>query len=238
MTSLLLILSAILPALLFLIFIYRKDLHKEPRRLLLKSYLIGMILVLPILGTEILLSQLPPRGEISVLLYNAFIIAALSEEGWKLLFLARTTWHSPELDEPIDGIVYAVFVGLGFATVENILYVLQQGFSTSLLRALFSVPGHGLFGVVMGYFYAQARFASTRGKRMQQLALALLLPIAFHGSYNYLLFQSASLFDGEAYALGAMCIIADLALVIFLWRLGLRFIRKHSQASTTQSDHR
>ncbi|WP_298526721.1 PrsW family glutamic-type intramembrane protease [uncultured Porphyromonas sp.] len=231
MISLLLILSAILPALLFLIFIYRKDLHKEPRRLLLKSYLIGMILVLPILGTEILLSQTPPRGEISVLLYNAFIVAALSEEGWKLLLLARTTWHSPELDEPIDGIVYAVFVGLGFATVENILYVLQQGFSTSLLRALFSVPGHGLFGVVMGYFYAQARFAPTRGKRMQQLALALLLPIAFHGSYNYLIFQSASLIDGEAYLLGALPVVAYLALFVALWLVALRFIRLHTNVS-------
>ena len=231
MISLLLILSAILPALLFLIFIYRKDLHKEPRRLLLKSYLIGMILVLPILGTETLLSQIPPRGEISVLLYNAFIVAALSEEGWKLLLLARTTWYRPELDEPIDGIVYAVFVGLGFATVENILYVLQLGFSTSLLRALFSVPEHGLLGVVMGYFYAQARFAPTRGWRMKHLALALLLPIALHGSYNFLIFKIASLIDGEAYLLGTLLIVAFLVLFVALWLVTLRFIRLHTNVS-------
>lgn len=116
----------------------------------------------------------------------AFLQAALVEESVKMLFLLALLARNPHYNEPFDAIVYAVFISLGFAWIENIVYVthpLWGGIGTALARAVLSVPGHGLFGVQMGYWLAEAKFA----ERKSGWFLSFLVPYLYHGWYNYLL---------------------------------------------------
>lgn len=232
----LLIFSALVPVAAFLAFIYRKDLNKEPRRLLIKSFAWGMFISLPILIIEYALTMIAPSwGGAWSLLYEAFVVAALAEEGCKAMALGRVAWEEVELDEPFDGIVYAVFISLGFAAVENIGYVLGGGFSTSLLRALFSVPGHGLFGVLMGYFFAKARFSSVPLRRLGYLCLSLFVPALFHGGFNYMLKSMSYWGELEVWGIAIVYLLLFLVLVAFLWRLGLNFIGRHRASSQASS---
>ena len=106
---------------------------------------------------EAILGILLPQSSTAynVLLY--FIVVALSEEGFKYLLLKKRTWYSGEFNCQFDGIVYAVFVALGFALWENISYVLMYGLGTAAVRAVTAVPGHACFGVFMGAFYGLAK---------------------------------------------------------------------------------
>jgi len=105
----------------------------------------------------------------------------------KLFFLKRRTWNDPNFNYRFDGVVYAVFVSLGFAAYENILYVFNYGLSTALLRAVSAVPAHMSFAVVMGVFYGRARLLENRGAygaaRLSR-ALALLAAVTLHGFYD------------------------------------------------------
>lgn len=224
----LLILSALVPVVAFLAFIYHKDLNKEPRRLLIKSFAWGMFIFIPILIIEYALTMIAPNwGGAWQLLYEAFVVAAVAEEGCKVMTLGRVAWEEVEMDEPFDGIVYAVFISLGFAAVENIGYVLGGGFSTSLLRALFSVPGHGLFGILMGYFFAKARFSLVPRKRLGYLFMSFFVPTLFHGGFNYMLMSISYWGELEVWAIAVVYLLIFIALVFVLWRLGLKFIRHH-----------
>ena len=115
-------------------------------------------------------------------------MVAVSEEGIKYLLLRFKTWRSPEFNCTFDGVVYAVFLSLGFALWENIHYVLTYGMSTALARAVTAVPGHACFGVFMGTWYGLAKRASLRGKPGKSLALrilAFLIPTLLHGLYDF-----------------------------------------------------
>ena len=108
----------------------------------------------------------------------------------KLFFLKLRTWRHPAFNYRFDGIVYAVFTGLGFAALENIVYALNFGPSVLMGRGLLSIPGHATFAVFMGLFYAQAKIADLYGlaeRRRQYLALSLGLPILLHGFFDFCL---------------------------------------------------
>jgi RsiW-degrading membrane proteinase PrsW (M82 family) len=85
-----------------------------------------------------------------------------------------------------DGIVYSVFISLGFATFENLAYVLSTGFSTAVIRSLTAVPAHALFAVTMGYYLGIARFANLRYRR-KYIILGLIIPVLLHGIYDFIL---------------------------------------------------
>lgn len=235
MEKLLLILSALVPIFLFLGFIYRKDLRKEPRSMLTKSFLVGCLITIPIVIFELVLEALSPAAIYPLgYLYNAFIVAALVEEGFKLFALRLYVWKNPHFDEHYDGIVYAVFVSLGFAMVENICYVLPHGFSVSISRALLSVPAHGLFAVAMGYFFAKARF-SEGFELWSNAFLALALPVLLHGSFNFLIMYIAyNVETSDSIATVIILVISYLALIIGMWRLGLGYIRQHLRQDDKQ----
>ncbi len=207
-----LILAAVVPALLLLIQVYRADrLEKEPAALLLSLVFWGVIATelaaLAEQGGILLLEKLikpqhsalwsfgwgvrnPARAQVSALhdvLLN-FGVVAISEEGIKYLFLRLRTWKSPEFNCSFDGVVYAVFLSLGFALWENIRYALANGMITALARAVTAVPGHGCFGVFMGIWYGLAKKASLQGKKGKSLGfriLAVLIPVLLHGTYDY-----------------------------------------------------
>jgi len=221
-----LVLSAVFPVVVFLVVIYNRDTQKEPPKLVFKCFFWGCVSVLPIVPLEMLMSKFNVfESSLMSSFYEAFAVAALIEEGVKFLFLYLIIWKRREFDQYFDGIVYAVFVSLGFALVENILYVAQSGFGTAILRAILSVPGHGLFGVAMGYFFAFAKFSP--GKKTGYLWLSFLIPLLFHGLYDFFLFYMG---NNENTVMILLLFAGFGALMIILWRVGTRAIKKHRGA--------
>ncbi len=185
MTNLLfLIFLAILPGAALAYFLYKKDIYeKEPPGQLLKAFLLGSATVLPAAAIELTL------GRTSVLV-EAFIFIALTEELAKYLILMFVFYPTPQFNEPYDGIVYSGFISLGFATLENLFYVIDKGFAVALVRMFLSVPAHAIFGVVMGFFVGGAKF--FKGRRTTFLALGLLAAVFLHGMYDYFLMEGAA----------------------------------------------
>ena len=147
---------AVIPVIVLCFFIYIKDSHKEPSSLLLKLFFGGFLVTIPILIAELFLSIFfsPDKVSSFILIFIfSFISIAIVEEGFKWLVVKWLGFKNKEFDEIYDIIVYSVFVSLGFACIENILYVYQNGLSTGYMRAVLSVPGHTCFGVFMGYYF-------------------------------------------------------------------------------------
>lgn len=212
--NLILILAAVIPALFLLVQVYRADrLEKEPLSLLISLLLWGVVATeLASLSEQagiLLLQRLfrpsqalawnfrwagPTRAAAAQnsVAYDALLyfgVVAVSEEGFKYLLLHRRTWREPEFDCCFDGVVYAVFLSLGFALWENIHYVLAYGFGTALARALTAVPGHACFGVFMGAWYGAAKRAELSGDRSRSRSLrflAFLVPCLLHGAYDFM----------------------------------------------------
>ena len=196
-----LIAAAVVPAIILLVRVYKADrLDREPKGLLLSLVLFGILstgiaAVLELLGTH-LLSRFLEEGSILYNLILYFVIVACSEEGAKYLLLRVRTWRSRHFNCQFDGVVYAVFVSLGFALWENIGYVVQNqhGLATALARAVTAVPGHACFGVFMGVFYGAAK--RFEGMRLPHLSkrwrrLSLLFPVLLHGTYDFIATVSA-----------------------------------------------
>lgn len=165
--------------------------EKEPFGLLAKLFVFGMLTCIPAaliesLCTGVLESLVESAAVISALTY--LIVVPLAEEGWKYLAL-RTTRKHPALNYTFDGIVYGVMVGLGFATLENILYVVEgQSVTLAVMRGVLSVPLHCTCGVYMGYFYGIAKNLQVKGLANQARSArlrALVVPWVIHGLYDY-----------------------------------------------------
>ena len=195
-----LIAVAVIPAVIRLVRVYRADrLEKEPGGLLLSLVLYGVIataiaLVCEQIGSS-LVSSVAAAGTAlyNILLY--FVVVGLSEEGAKYLLLKRRTWRSPYFNCQFDGVVYAVFVSLGFALWENIGYAVRYGMATALIRAVTAVPGHACFGVFMGAWYGFAKKYENYGdpdKARTCRTLAFLLPAFLHGCYDFVASMEAS----------------------------------------------
>lgn len=185
-------LAALLPAFFLLRYIYRQDqVEKEPAQLLLQLFGLGCLsafcaLVLELMATRLLDAVMAPDDPQYIYLL-AFLVIAAVEEGAKLFFLCRRTWNEPHFNYRFDGIVYAVFVSLGFAALENILYILGNGLSIALPRALLAVPAHMGFGVFMGYFYSRARLRKHRRRKRGvwfNVGMGYLSALVLHGFYD------------------------------------------------------
>lgn len=187
MSVLILLTTALLPAIFLWYYIWKQDPQPEPTNWLVKATLYGVAIVIPVMITEtiIQLCIFGEEGPTSLLgtTIEAFFVAALPEEGFKLLALWLVLRKNPYFDEHFDGIVYAVCVGLGFAAIENIGYVFQEenGLSIAISRALFAVPGHYAFAVIMGYYYSLHHFIDHSNSTAVRI---LALPIIAHGVYD------------------------------------------------------
>ena len=195
-----LIAAAVIPAVILLVRVERLDrLEKESTGLLLSLVVFGVISTsVAALGERIgiaILNRLFAQESVlcDVLLY--FGVVAFSEEGAKYVLLKRRTWNNPEFNCQFDGVVYGVFVALGFALWENIGYVAAFGLSTALIRAVTAVPGHACFGVFMGVWYGMAKRREGAGDaegsgRMR--ARALLIPALLHGFYDFVALRESA----------------------------------------------
>jgi len=185
-----LLLVAIVPVLIIILYVYFKDKYdKEPKRLLLISFLLGAIVSIIIttiiyIGFDIIL---PLKDEFSVpqQFIKAFLVVGLTEEFSKYIIVRFFNQPKKAFNEPFDGIMYAVMVSMGFAATENVFYVLEGGYITGILRAFTALPAHATFGILMGYFMGKAKFSKNR---IILNLLGLLLAITFHGFYDFFLF--------------------------------------------------
>ena len=184
-----LIAAALAPVILLFLYIWVKDLRQpEPLKWLLKALLYGVCSALLVILVLTPVPGVPIRGWLTAA-YNAFIMAAIPEESAKLLMLWLLLRKNPYFDERLDGLVYATCVSLGFAGLENISYLFQSfmqsgsWIGTGVARALFAVPGHFFFGVLMGFFYGLASFGNPNKRRIY-LWMAWIAPMLAHGLYD------------------------------------------------------
>ncbi len=188
----LLFLAAIAPGLLICSYIYRMDKYeREAPFPLFATFWLGALTTLGVIELEIWSTQAFPYDNERILtaLFSSFILVALTEELAKYLCLALYPFRSSFFNEPLDGIVYAVMISMGFATIENLMYALQYGFETVILRAFTAVPAHGAFAVMMGYYMGKAKFSATPRLRRKRLLLALAVPTLVHGIYDFFIIQ-------------------------------------------------
>lgn len=186
------VLAAVLPAAFLLRYVYKQDtVEKEPGYLLAALLGLGVLAALlsllpEYLGEGILSAVVGTSGyEYKILL--AFLVAGVVEEGAKFLLLYRRTWNDPNFNYRFDGIVYAVFVSLGFAAFENVRYVFSYGLSVAVPRALLAIPGHMSFAVVMGLFYGRARLCADLGNHAaakRNLWAGWSAAVLLHGIYD------------------------------------------------------
>lgn len=190
MPYLLLLLVSVLPGLLWLVFFYRQDrLNPEPKGLVGKVFLAGMLMVVPA-GVLEMLWQVPLQEArltraILSLLTMAFLVIALIEEGVKMLPLYLLVRPNPELNEPVDGIVYGVTVGLGFAALENLLYTYAMGYRVGLVRAVVGCLAHAAFSGWGGWYLWQSKQGA---KLLLTMGKGLGFAVFWHGLYDFLLF--------------------------------------------------
>ena len=179
-----LIISATIPPLLILFFIYRNDLYEiEPHNLLLKTFFIGFIITIPMIIIELITAEIFQN-----IFLHSIIGIALVEEGVKYLTLVYYNYPKKDFNEPYDGIIYSVVLTMGFALVENIIYVVgyDSGGDIAFIRMISSIPLHATCGVVMGYFLGKSKMENKNKK--QNMLLAIIIPTIIHGFYNYFIF--------------------------------------------------
>ena len=197
-----LVVLAIIPAIIIIAYIFHKDkIEKEPVSMLVSLFFLGCAAIIPAGYAEAIISEgierSIPKTSAAYCFIMCFLVIAPAEEGFKFLVLRLRTWKSRHFNYTFDAIVYAVVVSLGFATLENIMYVLDrrlttdQAFQLALMRGLLSVPGHAIDAVLMGRFYGKAKYCQCSGDnsgKNKNIALAIIVPILTHGFYDFCLF--------------------------------------------------
>ena len=219
---------SILPVYLLGLYIYKKDKNKEPKSLLKRLFIYGMLSCIPAAITELLLDNFFGSEEsmnMITLFFYVFISVALVEELFKWLITYRLTYNNYEFDELYDAIVYAVFVSLGFACFENIFYVLDAGAKVGIYRAITAIPGHASDAIIMGNYLGLAKLASiNKNSKLckKNLILSILFPTLAHTIYDYCIFTDNVIFL--------------LIFVIFLISIYIYSIKKVKRISSSKEE--
>lgn len=223
---------AVAPGLAISVFIFWKDkFDPEPRHLLVKSFFLGIFSCVPAVLLSFMAKQLGSEPNHSSLLFSAFSCIAgigFTEEFSKFIFVRFYTYRKPEFNEPFDGITYCVMVAMGFATLENILYVFGENdfsssFNVAIARMIFSVPGHAMFGVIMGYFLGIEKHYNKPNAGFIGLVIAAVV----HGLFDF------SLFNVSAYP---VLFLVFLGLFVSIVVFSRKAIKLHQQNSPFQNN--
>jgi protease PrsW len=203
--------AGVAPALALMSFFYLKDKITEPISLIIRTFIYGCLIVFPIMFIQYAFEGI----QVNSIFVESFFIVAFLEEFFKWFIFLYVIYQHTEFDAHYDGIVYAVSISLGFATVENILYLFVNGIEYAFTRALFPVSSHALFGVIMGYHFGKAKMKESNV--IWHIVLALFIPIALHGTYNSIL-----MVVGENWAFYAI------PFMIVLWFFSMHHAKKAS----------
>lgn len=211
---------AIIPSIAIGLAIYLKDRYdREPWRLLFKIFILGGLSIIPTLILERVLLSLNIFQGILEIAYISFVVAGFSEEFIKREVVLRKAYKHKEFNEKLDGIVYSVFAALGFATVENIMYVVFRFSSQPLVglyRGIFSVPAHILFSITMGYYLSLAKFSAAPALKKRYLLRSLWIPVLFHGIFNFILMSKINIL-----------MVLFIPFVLLLWGINLRRLNSY-----------
>lgn len=214
---------AIVPGLLLIVYVYRKDrVEKEPPGLMMKLVLFGIISCIVAGYVEAAEAAVLPQyqqGTLEYALQTSFLMAALVEETVKYLAMRFASWNSKAFNYRFDGVVYGLTAAVGFAIYENIMYVAAYGYQTALVRAFTAIPLHAFCGAFMGAIYSYSKKASimgNKGKSVLYTIFALLVPMMIHGTYDTFAFLGQ---DGT---------VPLLILVVILYVAAITMIRKLS----------
>lgn len=196
------VLLAIAPGIaICLFFIYRDIYNREPGANLLISFALGVLCLWPAAAFEDAFARKTIDGSMGGLIIFAYAIVALAEEGGKFLGLRVYAYNQKQFDEPLDGIIYAVMISMGFATAENIKYVMNaeigKEVEVGLSRMITAVPAHASFAIVMGYFVGKAKFEADNNKKVLLSIAGLLGAIFFHGTYDVFLMMPELTYWGK-----------------------------------------
>ena len=199
---------AIIPSVLLCLYVYHMDsIEKEPLKMLLLLFFVGVLITLPASFMEQVMisalfgvkgSNIAVSGYTDIFILSFFIISII-EEGYKFLILLISSWKNKEFDYKYDAIVYSVFISLGFATFENIRYIESAGISIALWRGIISVPAHAFYAIASGYFLGVAKESKKNNKTQKKflyLILSLLIPIILHGIFDFLLLTESNVLFG------------------------------------------
>lgn len=183
-------LIAFIPGLLWVWYFYKKDIHEpEPKIYIIKVFILGAISVLPAAAMERAILYLYPNRQMptdlfSLLLFTIFVVG-LVEEFWKYAAVRYTVYNTREFDEhPMDGLIYAVAAGLGFAAMENLFYTTSFGYGTGLVRAVVTTLAHASFSGIVGYNLGLAKMNPQRETYF--IVRGLILASILHGIYNFI----------------------------------------------------
>jgi len=216
-----LLLLALAPAVILMMYVYFRDKYeKEPIKLILKGILLGAVVIFPvglienyITGFGTGLAKIPKAA------FDGFIVAGATEEAFKYFVVFILIWRNRNFNEKFDGIVYAVSVSLGFAAIENLFYVFSENsMQVGLLRAFTAVPGHTIFGIVMGFYLGLARF-SIKNKTKWML-MAFMVPWMMHGIYDFLIMSGHP-----------VLILTFIPFLIVIYRIGMRRMKDLNEQS-------
>ncbi|WP_303970252.1 glutamic-type intramembrane protease PrsW [Sporosarcina ureae] len=201
---------AIAPALALFSYLYlRKQIAKEPSKSLFHAFIYGAIMTFPILFIQHVFEE---EHVFNNEFFRNVLFTSSLEEFFKWIIIFILVYKTIEFEDAYDGILYGASVSLGFATVENILYLLSFGLDTAFIRALLPVSSHALFGVVMGYYFGKAKF-SIVSEKAKWIAVAFLAPFLLHVLYNSILFT----YDYWLYLM--------IPFMLFLWWFGLTRVK-------------
>ncbi|MES1224196.1 MAG: PrsW family glutamic-type intramembrane protease [Bacteroidota bacterium] len=219
---------AIAPGLVICFYIFYKDMYNpEPIMKLVISFILGALVVIPAAVIEQAATRYFDNTILSTGLF-AYGVVALTEETGKFMVLRYYAYPKQSFDEPLDGIVYGIMASMGFATVENILYVSSNGFGTAIIRMFLSVPAHATFAVLMGYYAGKAKFNPNQSFAL--LLTGLLAAIFFHGTFDFLLFLQKSPYV-QSYVSDGLLFLGAIGSFFVAIRLSKRLIRQHQELS-------
>lgn len=224
---------AIAPGIAICLYIFYRDIYnREPKFNLIISFILGCAAIVPAIFFEEAFMY-TSDGTVAGVAIFSYAIVAFSEEFSKFLGLRLYSYNQKSFDEPLDGIVYGVMVSMGFATLENVMYVMKYaeiglGYEVGIRRMFLSVPAHASFGVVMGYFVGRAKFDSKNS--LMLMVAGLVAAIFFHGTYDFFLFVAETTIWGKQTGEG---LLAGGAIVSFIVALVLsrRLIKSHRALS-------
>jgi RsiW-degrading membrane proteinase PrsW (M82 family) len=227
MDALFLIGLALAPGAAIGLFIWLRDKYdREPLKHMFISFMLGVLCAIPAVILSIVLGMFIPvdyQNIFSVAIY-ALIVVAFAEEFAKFLILRFYAYRQKEFNEPFDGIVYGAIISLGFAGIENILYVMDGGMQVGIMRMFTAVPAHASFGIIMGYYFGLAW--KHKDKARAYKLKGLLAAIFLHGLYNFFLMQ-------ESYP--AFWFLSFVGLAISI-RLCFKAMKAHSERSPFKDD--